>query len=282
MSLLKGISCGNAKNLTRNIDGVLQIRHIVWRMITTILWDSGDVLIRLNEGLTDDALKQKCNLEKVAKYIASLESAQADASMAVFGTQSAKAGIFPQSFGNKDCQYSSEMVEMQNKFHTGKAKAKGFADMAVKFLSVNFGYVGDVRHFLKSYGLLLESYIEENMEVYESLAKQASQRGLKVALVSNNNPYHFGQVLSKKYGRVPEALPQERVFLSHKVGCMKTKDGKMFGIVLEALGSRPEEAVMIDDVPGICQTFEGLGGNSILVGKKTDLAKELAQLGIGV
>jgi FMN phosphatase YigB (HAD superfamily) len=81
--------------------------------------------------------------------------------------------------------------------------------------------------------------------------------------------------------RFPEILIFDAYGLSFDQGAMKP-DPSVFLEVLNLTGSLPEEAVFIDDLRENVEGAERMGLRGIVFGPQTDLAAELARLGIRI
>jgi HAD superfamily hydrolase (TIGR01509 family) len=99
--------------------------------------------------------------------------------------------------------------------------------------------------------------------------------GRRMALLSNTDVCRWTFIKS----RFPEILFFDGYALSFDVGVMKP-DPLIYREALESVGARPENAVFIDDLAENVEGAERLGMRGIHFTERTDLAAELATLGI--
>jgi HAD superfamily hydrolase (TIGR01509 family) len=99
--------------------------------------------------------------------------------------------------------------------------------------------------------------------------------GRRMALLSNTDVCRWTFIKS----RFPEILFFDGYALSFDVGVMKP-DPLIYREALGSVGARPENAVFIDDLAENVEGAERLGMRGIHFTERTDLAAELATLGI--
>jgi HAD superfamily hydrolase (TIGR01509 family) len=99
--------------------------------------------------------------------------------------------------------------------------------------------------------------------------------GRRMALLSNTDVCRWTFIK----GRFPEILFFDGYALSFDVGVMKP-DPEIYREALEGVGARPENAVFIDDLAENVEGAKRLGMQGIHFTPRTDLAAELAALGV--
>ena len=101
--------------------------------------------------------------------------------------------------------------------------------------------------------------------------------GAKLALLSNCDVMRYSYIER----RFPELHFFDAYVLSFRLGIMKP-DPRIYGEALRLTGSRPENALFIDDIRANIEGAESLGIKGVLYVPGTDLGAELAKFGLGV
>lgn len=95
--------------------------------------------------------------------------------------------------------------------------------------------------------------IEQN-EVFDAMAR-ARERGVRISICSNTNPYHWEFVL-ERYPRLRGMY--DEAFLSFEMGYMKT-DPQFFPAILERSPFAPGEHLFLDDLPENLESARSCG-----------------------
>ncbi len=93
---------------------------------------------------------------------------------------------------------------------------------------------------LEQFDKMWNATFEENQEM--AMLLQRLRQSVPLALLSNTNEIHFNWVESNF--KITRHF--QKVFLSYKLKCQKP-DAKIYQLVLEETGLRPEQVVFVDD-----------------------------------
>ena len=115
--------------------------------------------------------------------------------------------------------------------------------------------------------------IEETCQIVRRLHGRC-----KLYLLSNTNELHF-----KRFRAQFDAVLSlfDDILASHLVGLRKP-DPAIYRLIEQRSGSQPEDCVFIDDLAANVAAAQALGWHAIRFGDGTDLAGELARLGVSL
>lgn len=109
--------------------------------------------------------------------------------------------------------------------------------------------------------------------------KELRERGYRVVLLSNTNPYMMSWVMSNEFDGEGHSLAYylDAAYESYKCGAMKP-DAKFFNAVMEAERLIPSETLFIDDGPRNIEAAKALGIQTLLVENGEDWTERLEDL----
>ena len=131
------------------------------------------------------------------------------------------------------------------------------------------GYTGNVK--------LLEealTYIFEPLSHRIALLNRLIEKGHQVALVSDTNEMHMTHI-EEYIPSIFANIPVERRFYSYNLGLKKKLGKEIYESVLNSLGVKPENALMIDDRIDNKKGADAIGLNFLLIQKDEDLEAAL-------
>lgn len=125
---------------------------------------------------------------------------------------------------------------------------------------------------------LLEAELTDLFEPIDErinlLNRLTENKDITVALVSDTNDMHMSHIESK----IPAIffnIPLERRFYSHRLGLKKKLGKEVYETVLNSLGKKPENVLMIDDRIDNRVGADAIGLNFLHIQKHEDLATAL-------
>jgi putative hydrolase of the HAD superfamily len=157
---------------------------------------------------------------------------------------------------------SLEFIEL---FDLGKMSPREFYEWAISRLGTRIGY----EEFMAAYA----DVFWLNLPVPELL--QRLKPKYRLVLVSNCDVVRF-EFIRKKF---PEIGIFDGCVLSYELGVMKP-DARIYREALRLAQAEPSACVFIDDMAENVDGAAALGIKSLLYTPETDLAKELAALGV--
>ena len=109
--------------------------------------------------------------------------------------------------------------------------------------------------------------------------KELRERGYRVVLLSNTNPYMMSWVMSNEFDGEGHSLAYylDAAYESYKCGAMKP-DAKFFNAVMEGERLIPSETLFIDDGPRNIEAAKALGIQTLLVENGEDWTGKLEDL----
>ena len=109
--------------------------------------------------------------------------------------------------------------------------------------------------------------------------KELRERGYRVVLLSNTNPYMMSWVMSNEFDGEGHSLAYylDAAYESYKCGAMKP-DAKFFNAVMEGERLIPSETLFIDDGPRNIEAAKALGIQTLLVENGEDWTDRLEDL----
>lgn len=109
--------------------------------------------------------------------------------------------------------------------------------------------------------------------------KELRERGYRVVLLSNTNPYMMSWVMSNEFDGEGHSLAYylDAAYESYKCGAMKP-DAKFFNAVMEGERLIPSETLFIDDGPRNIEAAKALGIQTLLVENGEDWTERLEDL----
>ena len=109
--------------------------------------------------------------------------------------------------------------------------------------------------------------------------KELRERGYRVVLLSNTNPYMMSWVMSNEFDGEGHSLAYylDAAYESYKCGAMKP-DAKFFNAVMEGERLIPSETLFIDDGPRNIEAAKALGIQTLLVENAEDWTGKLEDL----
>ena len=107
-----------------------------------------------------------------------------------------------------------------------------------------------------------------------NLIKKLRKNGLKTYFLSDNVKERSG-FLEKKYNYLHDF---DSGIFSHEVGVTKRDGDKIFMLVLQKTGNKPNEAIFIDDKEAYVKTAKNLGINAIHFKNEKQLEREIKKL----
>ena len=109
--------------------------------------------------------------------------------------------------------------------------------------------------------------------------KELRERGYRVVLLSNTNPYMMSWVMSNEFDGEGHSLAYylDAAYESYKCGAMKP-DAKFFNAVMEGQRLIPSETLFIDDGPRNIEAAKALGIQTLLVENGEDWTERLEDL----
>lgn len=158
-----------------------------------------------------------------------------------------------------------ENILLLDQFDTGRLSPQEFYERAVKALDARVSR----DDFYAAYNDVFSIH-GPALAVIRALKPK-----YKLALLSNTDPV--------RYGYIERAFPELQFFdayvLSFRIGAMKP-DPRVYREALRLLGTRPENALFIDDIQENLDGAARLGIRGILFTPQTDLAAELRKFGV--
>ena len=109
--------------------------------------------------------------------------------------------------------------------------------------------------------------------------KELRERGYRVVLLSNTNPFMMSWVMSNEFDGEGHSLAYylDAAYESYKCGAMKP-DAKFFNAVIEGERLIPSETLFIDDGPRNIEAAKALGIQTLLVKNGEDWTGKLEDL----
>ena len=109
--------------------------------------------------------------------------------------------------------------------------------------------------------------------------KELRERGYRVVLLSNTNPYMMSWVMSNEFDGEGHSLAYylDAAYESYKCGAMKP-DAKFFNAVMEGERLIPSETLFLDDGPRNIEAAKALGIQTLLVENAEDWTGKLEDL----
>ena len=109
--------------------------------------------------------------------------------------------------------------------------------------------------------------------------KELRERGYRVVLLSNTNPYMMSWVMSDEFDGEGHSLAYylDAAYESYKCGAMKP-DAKFFNAVMEGERLIPSETLFLDDGPRNIEAAKALGIQTLLVENGEDWTDRLEDL----
>ena len=109
--------------------------------------------------------------------------------------------------------------------------------------------------------------------------KELRERGYRVVLLSNTNPFMMSWVMSNEFDGEGHSLAYylDAAYESYKCGAMKP-DAKFFNAVMEGERLIPSETLFIDDGPRNIEAAKALGIQTLLVENAEDWTGKLEDL----
>ena len=109
--------------------------------------------------------------------------------------------------------------------------------------------------------------------------KELRERGYRVVLLSNTNPFMMSWVMSNEFDGEGHSLAYylDAAYESYKCGAMKP-DAKFFNAVMEGERLIPSETLFIDDGPRNIEAAKALGIQTLLVENGEDWTERLEDL----
>ena len=109
--------------------------------------------------------------------------------------------------------------------------------------------------------------------------KELRERGYRVVLLSNTNPFMMSWVMSNEFDGEGHSLAYylDAAYESYKCGAMKP-DAKFFNAVMEGEHLIPSETLFLDDGPRNIEAAKALGIQTLLVEKGEDWTERLEDL----
>ena len=109
--------------------------------------------------------------------------------------------------------------------------------------------------------------------------KELRERGYRVVLLSNTNPFMMSWVMSNEFDGEGHSLAYylDAAYESYKCGAMKP-DAKFFNAVIEGERLIPSETLFIDDGPRNIEAAKALGIQTLLVENGEDWTDRLEDL----
>jgi 5-amino-6-(5-phospho-D-ribitylamino)uracil phosphatase len=106
--------------------------------------------------------------------------------------------------------------------------------------------------------------------------KRLEDEGYSPALLSNTNPFIAGWFRSDRFDGHGHPLTDyiEHLYLSYELKVMKP-DERIFRIMLEGEGVRPEQVLYVDDGASNIATASRLGMHTLLASPQTDWTEEI-------
>lgn len=105
------------------------------------------------------------------------------------------------------------------------------------------------------------------------------EKGYKVYLLSNTNPYVMGWVRSNRLTAAGKPLDayMDRLFLSYEMKCVKP-DPIIFQTMMDSVNMQAEESVFIDDSASNIATAKAMGFHTIHLATNADFRPELERI----
>jgi HAD superfamily hydrolase (TIGR01509 family) len=157
-------------------------------------------------------------------------------------------------------------VETYERFEKGLISADDY----IKLHSKQMGLPLDKKIYIEGFISLYEEVFAGIPELLDRLTHY------RLVSLTNTNEIHY-PVWNDKYAHVLEKF--ERIFSSHKIFARKP-EARAFEIVLEYLGSTPDETVFIDDVALNVEGARRIGLNGILFESVESLYCNLGKFGV--
>ena len=109
--------------------------------------------------------------------------------------------------------------------------------------------------------------------------KELRERGYRVVLLSNTNPYMMSWVMSDEFDGEGHSLAYylDAAYESYKCGAMKP-DAKFFNAVMEGERLNPSETLFLDDGPRNIEAAKALGIQTLLVENGEDWTDRIEDL----
>jgi len=155
-------------------------------------------------------------------------------------------------------------------YHQGKMSKEDFFHQACELLQV---CILDQNGFFEAFNSVISHINEDVMEIVKKIRYM---KKYKLILLSNINSSHWDYLLNKKWGFIEYF---DELILSHEVHLTKP-DPRIFQLVIEKAGCKPEEIVFIDDGLNNIRAAQEIGIYSIHFTNLEELIKEFKNLKI--
>jgi len=126
--------------------------------------------------------------------------------------------------------------------------------------------------FLGFFSAIRQEELDRNLAAIRELR----ERGYRLALLSNTNPFIASWFLSESFDGHGHPLSDyfDSLYLSYRLGIMKP-DEKIFRIMLEGERTAPEQVLFVDDGASNIAAASRLGMHTLLAAAGTDWTEEI-------
>jgi HAD superfamily hydrolase (TIGR01509 family) len=179
---------------------------------------------------------------------------------------------FAQVMHSNEAEVKRVKLELVPAYETGKIGTEEFLNGLYPNLKAGYGK----QDIITIWNSIILDMPKERLEMLKAL-----RRNYKVHLLSNINDLHavcFEENFMKWFGTDPR-IYFDQYFYSHQIGKRKP-DTSTYAWVLEQLGTEPEKAVFIDDMPENIEGARNVGINAYqLMNQKNDIIHLIKELG---
>ena len=129
-------------------------------------------------------------------------------------------------------------------------------EKVVELFNREFGLAITIDDFIDAWQAV---FTTTNPDVIDAM-KRARAKGIRVAICSNTNRYHWEKIL-EDYPEIQGTY--DDILMSYRLGCAKT-DPEFFARVPHITGVKPEEHLFLDDLPTNIEAAQRAGIPALL------------------
>ncbi len=224
----------------------MYLHNLQMQKLSTVFFDVGGVLLKLNGAEFNSAIVGKCR-------------------------PGSPADIFPSRFMDV---LGTEI----DGYHSGSYARSDFIAKAHQFLAKDFGYSGTPAELLTGWGDFLGERMEDNLKIFSALSRN---KNIQLGVISDTNEFH-AEIMAQRIPDVLNSCAPGFCYLSHARGMRKAGSGALFQLALRETDARPSSILMIDDTSAILDTAKHLGMETLHYTSQVNLADALRTRGLEI
>ncbi len=157
-------------------------------------------------------------------------------------------------------------------FESGKIDGKELSRIISREAGCNISEEECRYAFLGFFSTIRQDELDRNLAAIRELR----ERGYRLALLSNTNPFIASWFLSESFDGHGHPLSDyfDSLYLSYRLGIMKP-DEQIFRIMLEGERTAPEQVLFVDDGASNIAAASRLGMHTLLAAAGTDWTEEI-------